>query len=50
MWTAYMAIGDSVSEGVGDDVGDVRCRSWTDWVALGALAARFDLPDMPALS
>jgi lysophospholipase L1-like esterase len=35
MWTAYLAIGDSVSEGVGDDVGDVRCRSWTDWVAEG---------------
>lgn len=38
MWTRYLALGDSASRGVGDDVGGLRCRSWTALVA-DALAA-----------
>ena len=33
MWTSYLAMGDSTTEGVGDAVGDLECRAWTDWVA-----------------
>lgn len=33
MWKSYLAMGDSTTEGVGDAVGDLECRSWTDWVA-----------------
>lgn len=33
MWRSYIAIGDSATEGVGDDVGGLVCRSWTDLVA-----------------
>lgn len=35
MWSAYLAIGDSASKGVGDDVGALRCRSWTELLAEG---------------
>ncbi|WP_295117818.1 SGNH/GDSL hydrolase family protein [uncultured Leifsonia sp.] len=38
--TSFVAIGDSFTEGVGDDLPDGRQRGWADFVALGlALAA-----------
>jgi lysophospholipase L1-like esterase len=40
MFSSYIAIGDSFTEGVGDDLPDGRVRGWADFVALGlALAA-----------
>lgn len=43
MYTSYVAIGDSFTEGVGDDLGDGRVRGWADLVA-SALAAAADEP------
>ena len=37
--TSYVAIGDSFTEGVGDDLPDGRLRGWADLVALGLAAA-----------
>ena len=37
--TSYVAIGDSFTEGVGDDLPDGRVRGWADLVALGLAAA-----------
>jgi lysophospholipase L1-like esterase len=34
-WARYLALGDSVSEGVGDDAEGVTCRSWADWLVDG---------------
>jgi lysophospholipase L1-like esterase len=34
-FTSYVAIGDSFTEGVGDDLGGGRVRGWADLVALG---------------
>lgn len=40
MFERYVAIGDSFTEGVGDELADGRVRGWADFVALGlALAA-----------
>ncbi len=40
LFTSYIAIGDSFTEGVGDELPDGRVRGWADFVALGlALAA-----------
>jgi lysophospholipase L1-like esterase len=40
VFTSFIAIGDSFTEGVGDDLPDGRQRGWADFVALGlALAA-----------
>ncbi|MDN4615433.1 SGNH/GDSL hydrolase family protein [Leifsonia sp. F6_8S_P_1B] len=40
MFSSYIAIGDSFTEGVGDDLPDGRTRGWADFVALGfALAS-----------
>ena len=40
IYTSYVAVGDSFTEGVGDDLPDGRVRGWADLVALGlALAA-----------
>lgn len=33
MWSRYLAMGDSASEGVGDDVDGLACRSWTELFA-----------------
>lgn len=38
-FTSYIAIGDSFTEGVGDDLPDGRVRGWADFVALGMAAA-----------
>lgn len=39
-FTSYVAVGDSFTEGVGDELPDGRVRGWADLVALGlALAA-----------
>ncbi|WP_426624198.1 SGNH/GDSL hydrolase family protein [Leifsonia sp. McL0607] len=35
VFTSYIAIGDSFTEGVGDDLPDGRQRGWADFVALG---------------
>ena len=35
MFTSYVAIGDSFTEGVGDELPDGRVRGWADFVALG---------------
>lgn len=35
MFTSYAAIGDSFTEGVGDELPDGRVRGWADFVALG---------------
>ena len=37
--TSYVAIGDSFTEGVGDDLPDGSVRGWADLVALGLAAA-----------
>ncbi|MBG6106858.1 SGNH/GDSL hydrolase family protein [Frigoribacterium sp. CG_9.8] len=37
--TSYVAIGDSFSEGVGDDLPDGRVRGWADLVAFGLASA-----------
>lgn len=40
MFTSYIAVGDSFTEGLGDDLPDGRVRGWADFVAVGfALAA-----------
>lgn len=40
MYTSFVAIGDSFTEGVGDDLPDGRVRGWADLVAAGlAIAA-----------
>ncbi len=40
VFTSYIAIGDSFTEGVGDELPDGRTRGWADFVALGfALAS-----------
>jgi len=38
-FTSYIAIGDSFTEGVGDDLPDGRVRGWADFVALGMASA-----------
>ena len=38
-FSSYVAIGDSFTEGVGDDLPDGRVRGWADLVALGIAAA-----------
>jgi len=43
MYTSYVAIGDSFTEGVGDELPDGRVRGWADLVATG-LAAAADEP------
>ncbi len=43
MFQRYVAMGDSFTEGVGDDLPDGRLRGWADLVALG-LAAASDTP------
>jgi lysophospholipase L1-like esterase len=43
MYTSYVAIGDSFTEGVGDVLPDGRVRGWADLVAVG-LAAAADEP------
>ena len=41
MFHSYAAIGDSFTEGVGDELPDGSVRGWADFVALGlAHAAR----------
>jgi lysophospholipase L1-like esterase len=39
MFRSFVAIGDSFTEGVGDDLPDGRVRGWADFVALGLAAA-----------
>lgn len=39
MFRSYVAIGDSFTEGYGDDLPDGRVRGWADLVALGMAAA-----------
>jgi lysophospholipase L1-like esterase len=39
MFQRYVAIGDSFTEGVGDDLPDGQVRGWADLVALGLAAA-----------
>lgn len=39
MFTSYIAIGDSFTEGVGDELPDGRARGWADFVALGLAQA-----------
>ena len=39
MYTSYVAIGDSFTEGVGDVLPDGRVRGWADLVAVGLGAA-----------
>ena len=39
MYTSYVAIGDSFTEGVGDVLPDGRVRGWADLVAVGLVAA-----------
>ncbi len=47
MFTSYIAVGDSFTEGVGDDLPDGRTRGWADFVALGlAIAAGRDGGDV----
>ena len=43
VFTSYVAIGDSFTEGVGDDLPDGRVRGWADLVAVG-LAVASDEP------
>jgi lysophospholipase L1-like esterase len=38
-FTSYIAIGDSFTEGVGDELPDGHARGWADFVALGMAAA-----------
>lgn len=33
MWNRFVAIGDSVTEGIGDDVNHIPCKSWADHLA-----------------
>lgn len=39
LFQSYVAIGDSFTEGVGDELGDGRVRGWADFVALGLAQA-----------
>jgi lysophospholipase L1-like esterase len=39
VFTSYIAIGDSFTEGVGDEMPDGRTRGWADFVALGLALA-----------
>ncbi len=39
VFTSFIAIGDSFTEGVGDDLPDGRQRGWADFVALGLAQA-----------
>lgn len=39
MYRSYVAIGDSFTEGVGDELPDGRVRGWADLVAVGLAAA-----------
>jgi lysophospholipase L1-like esterase len=39
IFSSYAAIGDSFTEGVGDELSDGRVRGWADLVALGLAAA-----------
>ncbi|WP_223690621.1 SGNH/GDSL hydrolase family protein [Leifsonia poae] len=39
MFSSYIAIGDSFTEGVGDDLPDGRVRGWADFVAVGLALA-----------
>ncbi|RNE56650.1 SGNH/GDSL hydrolase family protein [Cryobacterium tepidiphilum] len=39
MFTRYVALGDSFTEGVGDDLPDGQVRGWADLVALGLATA-----------
>ncbi|MHA7986513.1 SGNH/GDSL hydrolase family protein [Rathayibacter sp. CAU 1779] len=39
MYSSYVAIGDSFTEGVGDELPDGRVRGWADLVATGLAAA-----------
>lgn len=39
MYTSYVAIGDSFTEGVGDELPDGRVRGWADLVAVGLAVA-----------
>ena len=39
MFHSYAAIGDSFTEGVGDELPDGTVRGWADFVALGLAAA-----------
>ena len=39
LFSSYIAIGDSFTEGVGDDLPDGRVRGWADFVALGLALA-----------
>lgn len=39
MFSSYIAIGDSFTEGVGDELPDGRTRGWADFVAVGFAAA-----------
>ncbi|MGC5324716.1 SGNH/GDSL hydrolase family protein [Brevibacillus sp. SYSU BS000544] len=34
MWNRFVAIGDSVTKGIGDEVNNIPCRSWADHLAL----------------
>ena len=38
-FSSYVAIGDSFTEGVGDELPDGRVRGWADQVALGLALA-----------
>ena len=38
-FSRYVALGDSYTEGVGDELPDGRLRGWADFVALGLQAA-----------
>jgi len=41
---SYAAVGDSFTEGVGDDLPDGSVRGWADLVALGLALATPDAP------
>lgn len=43
VFTSFIAIGDSFTEGVGDDLPDGRQRGWADFVALGLALASPEL-------
>jgi lysophospholipase L1-like esterase len=42
MFHSYVAVGDSFTEGVGDELPDGRVRGWADFVALGLAMAASD--------
>jgi lysophospholipase L1-like esterase len=44
MFTSYVALGDSFTEGVGDDLPDGSVRGWADFVALGLAQAAAHTP------